>query len=126
MTKKRPVNLDVSTFRLPITSYVSILHRVSGVALFFSVAIFLWLLETSLTSDQGFEWVGNMFGSPLMQFVVWACLSALAYHMVMGLRHLVMDMGYGENFESGQLTAKIAAAVATALILSIGGWIFIW
>ncbi|MDA9840068.1 succinate dehydrogenase, cytochrome b556 subunit, partial [Porticoccaceae bacterium] len=31
MDKKRPVNLDIGTIKLPITSYVSILHRVSGV-----------------------------------------------------------------------------------------------
>jgi hypothetical protein len=37
-----------------------------------------------------------------------------------------MDAGYGETFESGRLTATIAAVVAALLIGLIGGWIFIW
>ena len=124
--KKRPMNLDLGTIRLPITSYVSILHRVSGVAMFFAVAIFLWMLDTSLASEQGFAMVNSLFDNLLAQIIVWGCLSALAYHMVMGTRHLVMDAGYGETFESGRLTAKIAAVVAASLIGLIGGWIFIW
>ena len=126
MDKKRPMNLDLGTIRLPITSYVSILHRVSGVSNFISVAIFLWILDTSLASDQGFSEINTLFDSFFAQMIIWACLSALAYHMVMGTRHLVMDAGYGETFESGRLTATIAAVVAAVLIGLIGGWIFIW
>jgi succinate dehydrogenase / fumarate reductase cytochrome b subunit len=124
--KKRPMNLDLGTIRLPITSYVSILHRVSGVAMFFAVAVFLWILDTSLASEQGFVTVNTLFENFFAQMIIWACLSALAYHMVMGTRHLVMDAGYGETFESGRLTATIAAVVAALLISLIGGWIFIW
>ena len=126
MDKKRPMNLDLGTIRLPITSYVSILHRVSGVAMFFAVAVFLWILDTSLASEQGFAEINTLFDSFFAQMIIWACLSALAYHMVMGTRHLVMDAGYGETFESGRLTATIAAVVAAVLIGLIGGWIFIW
>ena len=58
MDNKRPVNLDIGTIKLPITSYVSILHRVSGVILFFAVAIFLWMLESSLASEASFNQLG--------------------------------------------------------------------
>ena len=50
--KKRPVNLDFGTIRLPVTSYVSILHRISGVITFFGLAVMLWLLDLSLDSEQ--------------------------------------------------------------------------
>jgi len=42
--KKRPVNLDIATFKLPVTAYVSILHRVSGVANVFISLVLIWLL----------------------------------------------------------------------------------
>mgnify|MGYP001132366258 FL=1 len=127
MDKKRPVNLDIGTIRLPITSYVSILHRASGVILFFSIAVFLCLLEGSLDSEQSFNDVKALFNNPLCQFIVWASLAALAYHAVVGIRHLVMDFGLGEDsFESGRTTAWIALVVAVVVIALVTGWVYLW
>jgi succinate dehydrogenase / fumarate reductase cytochrome b subunit len=53
----RPVNLDIGTIKLPITAYASILHRVSGVAIFVGVAILLALLDSSLESQDSFNTV---------------------------------------------------------------------
>jgi len=125
--KKRPVNLDIGTIRLPITSYVSILHRASGAILFFSIAVFLWLLEGSLDSEQSFNDVKALFNNPLCQFIVWASLAALAYHAVVGIRHLVMDFGLGEDsFESGRTTAWVALVVAVVVIALVTGWVYLW
>mgnify|MGYP003951217735 CR=1 FL=1 len=127
MDKKRPVNLDIGTIRLPITSYVSILHRASGVILFFSIAVFLCLLEGSLDSEQSFNDVKALFNNPLCQFIVWASLAALAYHAVVGIRHLVMDFGLGEDsFESGRTTAWVALVVAVVVIALVTGWVYLW
>ncbi len=127
MDKKRPVNLDIGTIRLPITSYVSILHRASGVILFFSIAVFLCLLEGSLDSEQSFNDVKALFNNPLCQFIVWASLAALAYHAVVGIRHLVMDFGLGEDsFESGRTTAWVALVLAVVVIALVTGWVYLW
>jgi len=101
--KKRPVNLDIGTIKLPITSYVSILHRVSGVIMFFAVGIFLWMLESSLASEQSFADLGQLLSNPICQFIIWGSLAALAYHAIAGIRHLIMDFGFGEDdFASGR------------------------
>jgi succinate dehydrogenase / fumarate reductase cytochrome b subunit len=127
VNKKRPVNLDIGTIKLPITSYVSILHRVSGVFLFPSVAILLWLFDLSLASQQSFETLQNYLASPLLKFVIFCCLAALVYHMAMGIRHLIMDFGIAEeNFESGRRTAWIAIAIAVIIMIIITIWIFLW
>ena len=78
MNKKRPVNLDIATITLPITPYVSILHRVSGVFLFAGVAFLLWMLDTSLNSQEGFDSVADIAANPICQFVLWAVLAGLA------------------------------------------------
>ena len=124
MNKKRPVNLDIGTIHLPITSYVSILHRVSGVVLFAAIAIFLWVLDASLSSEESFNAVKECISSPFCQLIIWASLAALAYHMVAGVRHLVMDFGVGETLEGGQLGAKIALIVAAVLIILAGVWVW--
>lgn len=124
MKKNRPVNLDISTIKLPITAYVSILHRISGVFLFAGVAVLLWMLGTSLNSPEGFEQVKALAGSPLCQAVLWVVLAALAYHMVAGIRHLIMDFGVGESLEGGQLGAKLVIVLAAALIVLAGVWVW--
>ena len=111
MDKKRPVNLDLGTIKLPITSYVSILHRASGVVMFFAIAVFLWLLENSLASEASFNDLGAMLANPICQVIIWGSLAALAYHAVAGIRHMIMDFGVGEDsFEAGRLSAWIAVA----------------
>ena len=127
MKTKRPVNLDIGSIKLPITSYISILHRVSGVVLFFAVALLLCVFDASLESEQSFQSLKESFASPLIQFVTWAALAALAYHFVAGIRHLIMDLGFGEDsFESGRRSAWVVVVVAILLMVAISGWIFLW
>ena len=124
MDKKRPVNLDLGTIKLPITSYVSILHRVSGVIMFFTLAVFLWMLDISLASEQSFNDLAAMFASPICQFIIWGSLAALAYHAVAGIRHMIMDFGVGEDsFASGRNSAWAAMIVAALVIALITWWI---
>ena len=124
--KKRPVNLDFGTIKLPITAYVSILHRVSGVVILFALAILLWLLDQSLASEQSFEAVSNILSYPIAQFLIWGSLVALAYHMVAGIRHLVMDLGIGEeSFNSGRISAWIAVVIDVVLITVLTGWVIL-
>jgi len=122
--KNRPVNLDITTIQLPITAFVSILHRASGVVLFAGVAVLLWALENSLASEEQFNALKTTLNNPLCQFILWATLAALAYHMVAGIRHLFMDIGIGETLEGGQNGAKIALFVAFIIIAALGVWIW--
>lgn len=123
MNEKRPVNLDISTIKLPITSYVSILHRISGVLLFGGVLILMCLLDQSLASKTSFMELQEQLSQPIAQFIIWAVLAALAYHLVAGIRHLIMDMGIGETLEGGRLGAKLVVFFAVLLIIAVGGWI---
>ncbi len=124
MKKNRPVNLDITTIQLPITAYVSILHRASGVILFAGVAVLLWALDNSLASEEQFSALKESLNNPLCQFIIWGTLAALAYHMVAGIRHLFMDIGIGETLEGGQNGAKIALFVAFIIIALLGAWIW--
>jgi succinate dehydrogenase / fumarate reductase cytochrome b subunit len=125
--KKRPVNLDIGTFSLPLTAWVSISHRISGVILFFALAGFLWMLDASLESPESFEAIKGWFANPLCQVVIWTSLAALAYHAVAGIRHLIMDFGFGEDsFESGLASAKVTVVLAVAIIILITAWVFLW
>lgn len=124
MSSERPVNLDLTTFRFPITAIASILHRVCGVLLFFGSFILLALLSLSLKNEAGFADVLVLLDNGFVAFVVWGILASLAYHFVAGVKHLFMDMGYGETLESGPLFAKASITVALVLIVLAGVWVW--
>ena len=124
MNKKRPVNLDISTIKLPITAYVSILHRFSGIFLFAGAAVLLWMLDSSLDSQESFAAVRDAANNPVWKFILWAVLSALAYHTIMGIRHLLMDCGIGESLKGGKSGATIALILAIISIALIGVWVW--
>ena len=121
---ERPVNLDLTTFRFPITAIASILHRVAGVILFFGSFIVMALLGMSLENEAGFADTLALLENGFVSFIVWGVLAALAYHFVAGVKHLFMDMGYGETLESGRLFAKVSIAVASSLIVSAAVWVW--
>ncbi|WP_459613715.1 succinate dehydrogenase cytochrome b556 subunit [Dickeya oryzae] len=117
--------MDLQTIRFPVTAIASILHRVSGVITFVAVGILLWLLGLSLSSPEGFAQAAAIMGSFIVKFVVWGILTALAYHIVGGLRHLLMDFGYiEENFEAGSRTAKTSFIIT--VVLSFLAGVLVW
>ncbi|MAC14547.1 MAG: succinate dehydrogenase / fumarate reductase cytochrome b subunit [Alcanivorax sp.] len=124
MNDKRPVNLDLSTIKFPVTAIASITHRVTGVAIFLALPILLWMLDRSLASPESFADLKELMTSPLVKLVVWAILAVLLYHLVAGIRHLIMDAGVGETLEGGQRGAKLVFIISVVLILLVGGWIW--
>ncbi len=124
VNKPRPVNLDLQTIRFPLTAIASILHRVSGVITFVAVAILLWLLGLSLSSPEGFASAAAIVDSFFVKLVLWGILTALFYHIVVGIRHLMMDMGYFEEMETGIKSAKVSFVIVGVLSLFAGGLVW--
>ncbi|MCS3455962.1 succinate dehydrogenase cytochrome b556 subunit [Aeromonas rivuli] len=122
--KQRPVNLDLQTISFPVTAIASILHRVSGVITFVALSILLWMLGTSLSSPEGFDTVMSILDNILVKLVFWGILTALAYHIVLGIRHLIMDMGYWEELESGSQSARVAFVITGVLAVLAG--VLVW
>lgn len=123
-SKQRPVNLDLRTIKLPLPAYTSITHRITGVILFCGLAIVLYLLDASLSSEQDFNSFKSVMQHPLIKLIVWGLLSAFCYHLVAGIRHLIMDCGVGETLEGGKLGSKIVVAISAILIVLAGVWIW--
>jgi succinate dehydrogenase / fumarate reductase cytochrome b subunit len=101
------------------------LHRVSGVVLFGVVGLFLWILDLSLSSEESFNSIKELMNSLTVQIIIWLSLAALIYHLVAGLRHLVMDYGYGETLSGGILGAKLVLLLSAVLMLMAGFWLWI-
>jgi succinate dehydrogenase / fumarate reductase cytochrome b subunit len=121
---QRPRNLDFSTLRLPLAAIASILHRISGVFIFAGVAVLLYLLGESLSSEAGFGQVAQWMDMLIVKLVVWAVLAGLLYHFIAGIKHLLMDMGYGETLAGSQLSAKLVIGLSAVAIILAGLWLW--
>lgn len=121
---KRPVNLDIGSIDLPITATASITHRVTGLLLVAGVAVLLWLLDASLASEESFNAIKAAADSFLCKLIIWGVLSALIYHSIAGVKHLVMDFGIGETLEGGVAGVKIVFVVSAVLIVLVGAYIW--
>ncbi len=123
----RPDNLDPSNilfgFAWPLAALASITHRISGVILLVAIGFGLYALDLSLSSEQGFESISGLINTPLGMFITWGCLAALAYHFVAGIKHLLLDFGYGESLAGAKRGAQITFTLATILILLAGFWV---
>jgi succinate dehydrogenase / fumarate reductase cytochrome b subunit len=122
----RPINVgigDLASFKWPITALSSITHRVAGVVLFIGVAFMLYALDLSLSSEEGFISLKEMMVSPVGKIITWGLLSALAYHFVAGIKHLLMDMGVGETLEGAQFAAKTTLFFSAVLIALAAIWV---
>ncbi|KAA0875767.1 succinate dehydrogenase, cytochrome b556 subunit [Nitrincola tapanii] len=125
MNKKRPVNLDLQTIKLPLPAVTSIIHRVTGVALFFGAIFVVYVFGLSLQSQAGFDAASDLLSNSfLAKLIMWGFVSALLYHFVAGIKHLIMDLGHCEELESGKLAAKVTLIVAGVLVLLAGVWIW--
>ncbi|GGC90108.1 succinate dehydrogenase subunit C [Halopseudomonas salina] len=124
VNSKRPVNLDLRTIKLPVTAWTSIAHRISGIIMFIAIAFMLWLLDVSLDSESGFEQAQSILQHPLAKLVTWGVLSALLYHLIAGVRHLVMDAGVGEGLESGKRGSQVVIVISVIVIVLLGVWIW--
>ena len=120
MKKQRPVNLDLSTIKMHAAANASILHRVSGVIMVFAIGILLWALSLSLSSAEGFTQVESLLNGIFFKIIILGTISALIYHLLGGIRHLLMDLGHFEELASGNATAKLIIALWLVLTVVVG------
>ena len=101
----RPVNLNLLTISLPIIGVSSILHRISGLAIFFSFPLVVWLFSVSLKSEESFVVLTNLLQSSfLLKTMTYLILVGFSYHLLAGFKKLLSDaFGIGETLESGRI-----------------------
>ena len=117
----RPVTLPLLSLRLPLAGWVSLLHRVSGVLLFFCLPLALYAFEQSLRGPEEFEHIRQQLMQPLARIQLLFAIWALAHHLFAGLRHLCMDLHWGVNLAAARRSALLVA-LASGLVTAVTAW----
>jgi succinate dehydrogenase / fumarate reductase cytochrome b subunit len=88
--------------------------------MFVAMVFLIWAWATSLQSKESFDFVVSVMQSVVGYIFTLGIASLLLYHFIGGVRHLVMDMGYWEELESGNTSANIAIGLWIVLTIVIG------
>lgn len=116
-TMNRPLSPHIQIYRKQITSFLSILHRATGVFLSigtFALVYWLWSLAAGSDSYQNAQ---TLFGSIIGRLLLLAWVFSLAYHLGNGIRHLFWDAGKG--FEIKTVYASGVTVLVTSGLLTL-------
>jgi succinate dehydrogenase / fumarate reductase cytochrome b subunit len=122
-TKKRPKNLDILSIRLPLPGVLSIIHRLTGAALFVLLPVFLWLFERSLATPESFAAVKGLGSHLIVRLILLGFIWFYIQHFLTGLRYLLIDLHKGVDLEGARFSTKVVFAASTILMLVIGAFI---
>jgi succinate dehydrogenase / fumarate reductase cytochrome b subunit len=121
VTKQRPVYLNLVRIRLPLPGLVSILHRVSGAALFFvGLPLLLVGVERSLASPGAFDAFRSALSTPLAKIVLIGLVWAYLHHFCAGIRFLLLDVQRGIELEPARRSSVVVLVVSLVLTFLVG------
>jgi len=123
--RQRPLSPHLQIYRPMLTMMMSIVHRITGAALYFGMLLLAWWLIAAASGPNAyatFEW---FMGSVIGQLVLFGYTWALIHHMLGGIRHLIWDTGHGfEPAEREMLTlATLIGSITLTLILWVVGYL---
>ena len=123
--------IEALQYRLPIAGVVSILHRGSGMLMFFLLPFVIWLFDRSVTSEISYDTFASAFVAGigpvpgvLVKLVVLALIWAYLFHAMAGLRHLWMDVTHSVSKQQGRSSAMVTVALSTVLTVLLGAKLF--
>jgi len=122
---------DLTTYRMPLAAWTSILHRVSGALMFLLLPLIIWLFDKSVSSEISFGQFSAAFSAGLWIFPGWfiklvvlALIWAYLHHILAGVRHLVLDVTHRTTKPFGRQTAASVLVVSVLLTLIFGAKLF--
>ncbi|WP_322515030.1 succinate dehydrogenase, cytochrome b556 subunit [Rhodopseudomonas palustris] len=115
----RPLSPHMQAYRWSLTMALSIVHRATGIALYFGTLLLAWWLIACAAGPAAYANVQAFTGSWIGRLILFGYTWALMHHLLSGVRHFVWDLGYGfKTADREWLTwaALIGGIVSTVLL----------
>ena len=117
---ERPLSPHLEVYAWQVSNTLSILHRMTGVALAFgALALVSWLVSIAAGADA-LKSINAFFGSLIGQVLLFGWTFCFFYHLCNGIRHLAWDTGRG--FEKTRARQTGWLVVTIAVIMPLGTW----
>lgn len=115
----RPLSPHLSVYSLIPTMLMSILHRMTGVALYFGILLVAWWLVAASQGEAYFDYVNGILSSWFGRIILLGFTWALVHHVLGGIKHLVQDTGRAldKDFTTSMAKLQIVASVFVTVLL---------
>jgi len=126
--QERPVYLDLSKIRLPMSALTSITHRLSGMYIFFvTLPLLLFVINQSISSKANYErLIMEMSSISLYSMFIFLSVSIFWYHILTGIRHLIMDfLHLGESLKGAHYSSIFTIIFWISSSLIFFGYLFV-
>jgi succinate dehydrogenase / fumarate reductase, cytochrome b subunit len=114
---RRPLSPHLSIYRPMLTMMMSIVHRITGGALYVGTLLIVWYLLAAASGKAAFDIAAWAMGSVLGQLVLLGYTWALLHHLLGGIRHMIWDEGYGFEHPTRERLAQ--ATLIGSIVLTI-------
>ena len=119
----RPIDLSPTSF-LPVTAVASITHRIAGAILFVGAGYLIYLLDMALESETGFAEARALLQALPGIVALWVTLVALSYHLLAGIKHLLLDFHVGDSLAGGRRGSWLALVLSALAAIGLGVWLW--
>ena len=117
----RPLSPHLQVYRPQLTSVLSILFRIMGVATSVGSIVLIWWLAAAASGPEYFELVQSFLGSWFGRLMLFGWTLALVFHLCNGIRHLYWDAGKGLELETAYTSGK--AVMVFTVLITLGLWV---
>ncbi|MFK7852739.1 MAG: succinate dehydrogenase, cytochrome b556 subunit [Granulosicoccus sp.] len=117
---KRPLSPHLQHYKLPLTAYLSITHRATGVANSLAIVLLVLLIASASGTPESYAFMSGIANSWFGKLVLFGFTITLYYHMCNGIRHLFWDVGHGFDLEIAKKSGNVC--VIAALVMSVVTW----
>jgi succinate dehydrogenase / fumarate reductase cytochrome b subunit len=122
----RPLSPHLQVYRLTITMAMSVMHRITGAALYVGTVLLAWWLVAAASNEHYFNFVNQLFATYIGRLILLGYTWALFHHMLGGIRHLIWDTGLGLGKNAIDKFAWLTLILSLALTLAtwmLGYWV---
>jgi succinate dehydrogenase / fumarate reductase cytochrome b subunit len=118
---ERPLSPHLQIYRPMLTMMMSIVHRITGAALYFGTVLLMWWLLAAASGPNAYMTFQDFIGSIIGRVFLFGYTWALIHHALGGIRHLIWDLGYGFGSTEREWLAR--ATLFGSIVLTLLLWI---
>lgn len=117
----RPLSPHLQHYKLPLTAYLSIAHRATGIVNSAAIVLLVLLIASAAGSPESYSFMSGIANSWFGKLVLFGFTITLYYHMANGIRHLFWDVGVGLDLDDAKKSGNLC--LIGAGVLSLITWI---
>jgi len=125
VSDNRPFFLNLIKIRLPVTGFVSIFHRISGLLMFLAIPFSIYLFDISLQGKSGYSHTVEILQYPLLQLISLVLLWSIVHHLIAGIRFLLTDFDIGLEKHQATLFAWLVFAIEAIVFMLLAVRIYL-